>query len=120
MRKMKTDPIQGIMNYYWRMIQFQTYLETTWAAMEAIESTSKTVLFDLKLRENLAGAIFLLDQMAKLVENKHNIWTKPYNKLILKLDYYKRALKSLLNATKAMESKRAPASVHMRVSTKLD
>ena len=60
---MKTDPIQGIMNYYWRMIQFQTYLETTWAAMEAIESTSKTVLFDLKLRENLAGAIFM-DQMS--------------------------------------------------------
>ena len=91
MQKMKTNPIQGIKNYYWRMIQFQTYLETTWAAMEAIEGTSKTVLFDLKLRENLAGAIFV-DQMAKLVKNKHNIWTKPYNKLILELDYYKRAL----------------------------
>ena len=32
--------------------------------------------------------------MAKLVENKHNIWTEKYIKMVNKLDNYERALKA--------------------------
>ena len=110
MRKMRTDPIQGIMNYrwHWWTIQLRTYLlETTWAA-GAIEGTSKTILLDLNLQENLVGAI-LPHQMAK---NWSIIWTKKYTKTSSKLEHYKRW--SLHQATKVMESKRALANVHAR------
>ena len=92
MKKFRTDPNQGIMNYHRRVIQFQTYLpETSWEA-GALEGSPKVGLTDLELRQNLAGAISV-DQMAKLVKNEHNVWTQPYTKTINKLDNYERALK---------------------------
>lgn len=74
MQKMRMDPKRGVQNYHQRMIQFQTYLpETSWEA-GALEELPRVGLAELKLRQNLAGAISS-DQMAKLVENEHSIWT---------------------------------------------
>ena len=57
MQKFHTDPIRGIMNYHRRVIRFQTYLPgTSWEA-GSLEGSPEVELTDLKLQENLAGAI---------------------------------------------------------------
>ena len=62
MQKMRTDPKRGIQNYHRRMLQFQSYLpEASWEA-GALEDEPRVGLTDLKLRQNLAGAI-ASDQM---------------------------------------------------------
>ena len=77
MQKMRTDPKRVIQNYHRRQLQFQSYLpEAAWEA-GALEQVPRAALTELKLRQNLAGAISY-DQMAKLVENEHSIWTQPY------------------------------------------
>ena len=93
MQKMRTDPKKrGIQNYHCRMLQFQTYLpETSWEA-GALEEAPRAALTKLDLRQNLAGAISG-DQMAKLTENEHSIWTQPYSTTINKLENYENALK---------------------------
>ena len=81
MQKMRTDPKRGIQNYHRRMLQFQSYLpEAAWEA-GALEEAPRAPLTELDLRQNLAGAISF-DQMAKLTENEHSIWTQPYLSLI--------------------------------------
>ena len=92
MQKMRTDPKRGIQTYHRRTLQFQSYLpETSWEA-GAMEDEPRVGLTELQLRQNLATAISS-DQMAKLVENEHNIWTQPYIATINKLENYEGALK---------------------------
>ena len=92
MGKMRTDPKRGIQNYHRRMLQFQSYLpEAAWEA-GALEEAPRAPLTELDLRQNLAGAISF-DQMAKLTENEHSIWTQPYSTTINKLENYENALK---------------------------
>ena len=92
MQKMRTDPKRGIQNYHHRTLQFQTYLpKTSWEA-GALEEAPRAALTELDLRQNLAGAISG-DQMAKLTENEHSIWTQPYSTTINKLENYENALK---------------------------
>jgi hypothetical protein len=92
MQKMRTDPKRGIQTYHRRNLQFQSYLpEMSWEA-GAMEDEPRVALTELQLRQNLATAISS-DQMAKLVENEHNIWTQPYIATINKLENYEGALK---------------------------
>jgi hypothetical protein len=58
----------------------------------AMDNEPRVGLTDHQLRQNLATAI-AGDQMAKLIENEHNIWTQPYLATINKLENYEGALK---------------------------
>ena len=74
MQKMRTDPKRGVVTYHRRMLQFQSYLPLlSWEA-GAMDDEPRVGLTDHQLLQNLETAI-ASDQMAKLIENKHNIWT---------------------------------------------